>query len=209
MHIFLGRVRPLISLDCRSKPNVKHRYLEREFLSRSPNARIVLLRPSMCFMLLQTPDPLTLASALPSFKYVSHIFLPVNDCSNPNMPEGGTHWSLLLVSVLDGVAFHYDSLFPLNSSEAENATTKLSILLRRELRFQELSDSPRQENGSDCGVFVCIQMRHLLLKKLLMAGSSEKISLSMGGKHVNAAQGRKEMLKTIEEFREKANKRRS
>ncbi len=33
------------------------RYLEREFLATYQNSRIVLLRPAMSFMLLQTPDP--------------------------------------------------------------------------------------------------------------------------------------------------------
>lgn len=36
------------------------RYLEREFLSNFKNSKIVLLRPTMSFMLAQTPDPTTL-----------------------------------------------------------------------------------------------------------------------------------------------------
>ncbi|KAL9634148.1 MAG: hypothetical protein Q9164_004265 [Protoblastenia rupestris] len=184
-------------------------YLEREFLTRYKNANIVLLRPSMSFMLMQTPNPLTLLDALPNFKRTTHIFLPINDCKNVNQAEGGSHWSLLLVSVLDAVAFHYDSLQPANHTEAEHATAKLSQLLKRPLRFVDLTDSPRQENSSDCGVFVCIQMRHLLLKKLLMAQAKDKISMSMAGKTVDAVQGRKEMLRIIEGFRKEGERRRS
>ena len=163
----------------------------------------------MSFMLMQTPNPLTLLDALPNFEKTTHIFLPINDCKNVHQPEGGSHWSLLLVSVRDNVAFHYDSLNPANRSEAENATTKLSHLLRGPLRFTDLAESPRQENSSDCGVFVCIQMRHLLLKKLLMAHTRDKVSMSMAGKTVNAGQGRKEMLKIIEGFRKEGERRRS
>ena len=72
-----------------------------------------------------------------------------------------------------------------------------------------LADSPQQSNSSDCGVFVCIQMRHLLLKKLLRAHAREKVSMSMGGKSVDASQGRKEMLRVIEERRKEGEKRRS
>lgn len=163
----------------------------------------------MSFMLMQTPDPLTLKEALPNFSRTTHIFLPINDCRNPSIAEGGSHWSLLLVSVIDGVAFHYDSLNPANRTEAELAGRKISQLLGRHLQFVDLADSPQQENSSDCGVFVCIQMRHLLLRKLLMAHAKEKVSMSMGGKSVDAVQGRKEMLRIIEGFRKEGEKRRS
>ncbi|KAG8525320.1 uncharacterized protein KY384_008964 [Bacidia gigantensis] len=149
-------------------------YLEREHLAKEHTAHIVLLRPSMSFLLMQTANPDTLKTALPDFKRTTHIFLPINDCQNPNLAEGGSHWSLLLVSVLDGIAFHYDSLCPANHAEAEVATYKLSQLMRRPLKCLDLPDSPRQENSSDCGVFVCIQMRHLLLKKLLMVESEQQ-----------------------------------
>ncbi|PGG99057.1 hypothetical protein GX51_06474 [Blastomyces parvus] len=184
-------------------------YLEREFLVNYQSANIVLLRPSMSFMLLQTADPRTLRDVLPDFTKTSHIFLPINDCRNVNEAEGGTHWSLLLVSVVDGVAFHYDSLPPGNCEEALQATQKLSRLLNKQLRFINLDDSPVQENSSDCGVFVCLHMRHLLLKRLLMANSSEKISMSLGGMRVNANNGRKEIVRIIERFRKKGERRRS
>ncbi|KAH8770350.1 hypothetical protein BGZ57DRAFT_942806 [Hyaloscypha finlandica] len=184
-------------------------YLEREELRKYPSSHIVLLRPSMAFMLMQTPDPLTLKDALPNFSRTTHIFLPINDARNVSVAEGGSHWSLLLVSVIDGVAFHYDSLTPSNYNEARLATDKISTLLNRPLRFMNLEDSPQQENSSDCGVYVCIQMRHLLLKRLLSANAREKVSMSMGGKLVDASGGRKEMLKTIEGFRKEGERRRS
>ena len=160
-------------------------------------------------MLMQTADPSTLLSALPDFRRTTHIFLPINDCRNPSLAEGGSHWSLLLVSVVDRIAFHYDSLNPANRIEGEHASRKLSQLLGKELRFLDLKDSPQQKNSSDCGVFVCVQMRHLLLKKLLMANSKQKVSMTMAGKLVDATQGRKEMLRIIEERRREGERRRS
>lgn len=185
------------------------RYLEREQLTQYPSSHIVLLRPSMAFMLMQTPDPLTLIEALPSFKHTTHIFLPINDAHNPSLAESGSHWSLLLVSVIDGVAFHYDSLTPANYNEANLATQKISQLLNRPLRFVNLDDAPQQENSSDCGVFVCILMRHLLIKRLLSANAREKVSMSMGGKLVDATGGRKEIGRIIETFRKEGERRRS
>jgi sentrin-specific protease 8 len=163
----------------------------------------------MAFMLLQTPNPMSLKSVLPSFDDTTHIFLPVNDCHNVEVAEGGSHWSLLLVSIVDGVAFHYDSMCPSNLQEAKMLSNHISQLLQRPLRFVNLDDSPQQENGSDCGVFVCLLMQHLLLGRLLQAHARDKISMSMKGKFVDAAGGRKEMLRVIEMFRKEGERRRS
>ena len=163
----------------------------------------------MSFMLMQTPDPATLRDVLPDFTHTSHIFLPINDCHNVEIPEGGSHWSLLLVSLIDGLAFHYDSLFPSNRQEAGLATSKISQLLGRGLRFVDLETSPQQENSSDCGVFVCVQMRHLLLKRLLTTDLKGKVDMSLQGKNVDASSARKEILKIIEGFRREGERRRS
>ncbi|KAL4920351.1 hypothetical protein BDW62DRAFT_177315 [Aspergillus aurantiobrunneus] len=184
-------------------------YLEREFLADYKSSNIVLLRPSMSFMILQTPNPHSLRDALPNFASTTHVFLPINDCRNVSEAEGGTHWSLLLISIVDGVAFHYDSLPPGNYWEAKAATMKFGALLNRPIRFVNLEDSPIQENGSDCGVFVCLSMRHLLLKRLLKANSNEKVSMSLGGWKVDARSGRKEIARTIEVFRKEGERRRS
>ncbi|KAL4722065.1 hypothetical protein ACLX1H_010835 [Fusarium chlamydosporum] len=184
-------------------------YLERETLPRYPQARIVLLRPSMTFLLMKEPDTRSIQSALPDFSKVTHIFLPINDNRNVSVAEGGSHWSLLLVSTLDGVAFHYDSLGGANYSEANVATRKLSNILKKPLRFINLEDCPQQENGSDCGVFVCLLMRHLLVKRLLCANAREKVSMSMGGKMVDSYGGRKEMMRIIENLRKEGERRRS
>lgn len=184
-------------------------YLERHYLAEHRSSHIVLLRPSMSFMILQTPDPRSLREALPDFSRTTHVFLPINDCRNVAEAEGGTHWSLLLISIVDGIAFHYDSLPPGNVWEAQTATMKFGALLNRPIRFMNLTDSPIQENGSDCGVFVCLSMRHLLLNRLLMAKANEKVSMSLGGRKVDAHAGRKEIAKIIEGFRKEGERRRS
>jgi sentrin-specific protease 8 len=184
-------------------------YLEHEKLSEYPKANIVLLRPSMAFLLLNTKDPLSLKSALPNFEKTTHIFLPINDCRSVDIAEGGSHWSLLLVSVIDGVAFHYDSLSPSNVSEAKLVAYRISILLGKPLKFINLEDSPQQDNSSDCGVYVCLLMQHLLMSRLLRAHAQDKISMSMRGKEVDAFNGRKEMLRVIETRRKEGERRRS
>lgn len=163
----------------------------------------------MAFLLMNTKDPLSLKSALPDFQKTTHIFLPVNDCRSVDVAEGGSHWSLLLVSVIDGVAFHYDSLTPANMQEAKLVAHRISQLLGKPLKFINLDDSPQQENSSDCGVYVCLLMQHLLMSRLLRAHAQDKISMSMRGKDVDARGGRKEMLRIIEARRQEGERRRS
>lgn len=158
---------------------------------------------------MREPNVQQCRSALPNFNKTTHIFLPINDNRNVGLAEGGSHWSLLLVSIIDGVAFHYDSLSSANFGEARLATRKMSEILGRNLRFLNLEDSPQQENGSDCGVFVCILMRHLLVKRLLSANAREKVSMSMANKMIDANGGRREMLKIIESLRKEGVRRRS
>ncbi|KAH9878551.1 hypothetical protein IAQ61_001823 [Plenodomus lingam] len=184
-------------------------FLEREELTAFPKASIVLLRPSMSYMLMQTANPLTLKEVLPSFATTTHVFLPINDNMDVTQAEGGSHWSLLLVSIIDGVSFHYDSMSQSNAREARNTTMKMEQLLGKRLRFIPMDDSPQQENGSDCGVFVCVLMRHLLLKRLLRADASKKVSMSMRDAYINAKDGRKTMLKIIEERKKEGERRRS
>jgi sentrin-specific protease 8 len=185
------------------------RYLEREELTGFPKASIVLLRPSMSYMLMNSADPLTLKEVLPNFDGITHVFLPINDNVDVTQAEGGSHWSLLLVSIIDGVSFHYDSMSNSNDREARSTTIKLEHLLGRRLKYIAMTDSPQQSNGSDCGVFVCVLMKHLLLKRLLKADASRKISMSMKDAHVNARDGRKLMLRTIEDRKREGEKRRS
>jgi len=161
-------------------------------------------------MLLQTTDSLSLKSALPDFSKTTHIFLPINNATSVTVAESGSHWSLLLVSSIDGVAFHYDSLGNDNIEPAANVTTKMATLLGKRLRFIHMRDAPQQENGSDCGVFVCMVMQRLLLDRLLTKDSSDKVSMSLkSGKGMNPREGRKEMIRVIEGFRKEGERRRS
>lgn len=183
-------------------------YLEREVLPKYPQARIVLLRPSLSLLLMNEKTEAA-RRQLPDLRNITHIFLPITDVKDLSKPEGGTHWSLLLVSTIDGVAFHYDSLGSVNISEARSATIRLAVLLGIDFRFRNIEDTPQQENGNDCGVFVCVLMRFLLVKRLLNAHAREKVSMSLGGKMIDANGGRKEMLKIIESLRREGERRRS
>lgn len=179
-------------------------YLEHVELAQHENARIILLRPSISYLIACTQDLSTITSALPPLKEASHIFIPINDNPNPEVAEGGTHWSLLVVGVVDKVAFHYDSLQDTNDPQARDMTRRLEVLLGSKLRFMWLPDTPQQENTTDCGVHVCMNMQYLLLRRLLRASPHQAVEMSMAGKRQDASHGRKDMLKIIEKLRSTA-----
>jgi len=52
-------------------------------------------------------------------------------------------------------------------------------------------------------------MRHLLLKRLLQVRADEKVSMSLGGRKVDAKEGRKEMTRIIDGYRKEGERRRS
>lgn len=187
---------------------LSHRWLEREILPKYPQARICLLRPSMTYLLMSHPDPKQLRADLPDMSKVTHVFLPISDAVSRTQPDG-SHWSLLLVSKIDGVAFHYDSLGGANNMDSMRATEQLSKLIGMPLRYQAIPDCPQQQNGNDCGVFVCILMRHLLVKRLLNANAREKVSMSMSNKMIDASGARKEMTNIIQSLRKEGERRRS
>ncbi|KAL8415107.1 hypothetical protein RB594_006082 [Gaeumannomyces avenae] len=185
-------------------------YIEHEILPKYPQARIALVRPTIVALMVQSARLRDIESALPDFRNDTHIFIPVNDSINAGKrADSGSHWSLLLVSRLDGVAFHYDSMNDHNEPAARACVDRLSRVLRQPLRFYRIVDMPQQTNSSDCGVIVCILMRHLLVKKLLNANAREKVGMGLAGKQIDTIGGRKEMLRTIEQMRKEGERRRS
>lgn len=155
-------------------------------------------------MLLRTEDPFTLRKVLPPFDRSTHVFIPINDSTELDRRDGGTHWSLLVISVIDRVAFHYDSVYLGNNTQAWQVTRNFGILMNTAFRYVNMVDSPQQANASDCGVFVCLEMRHLLLDRLLQTNSKDKISMSLATHKIHASAGRKEIAKMIEHFRRRA-----
>ncbi|KAK3605849.1 hypothetical protein CHS0354_002485 [Potamilus streckersoni] len=90
------------------------------------------------------------------------IFLAVNDNQSSDK-AGGTHWSLLVYIRNIQEFRHYDSQKGSNTEEARNLAYKLQPYVHApmgRMKFLE-QDSPQQQNGYDCGVFVIATTEHL------------------------------------------------
>ncbi|KAK9452057.1 uncharacterized protein V1518DRAFT_410257 [Limtongia smithiae] len=143
-----------------------YEYLEHcEVLPAVPRTEdIVLLRPSMVFLLAQTPHPRDLRDVLPDLAHAKYIFLPINNNKDVDFAEGGSHWSLLVIDMPHRAGYYYDTLDDCNIHNGERVAHKLAELVGI-LRFELYSVlTPQQSNGSDCGVMVCMITSALLAK---------------------------------------------
>lgn len=166
--------------------------LEQRLLAPLKRAKIKLLRPVEAVLLahgsLENVD---------DYRKYTHILLPLNP-SGGDIAEEGSHWSLLVVSLADGVAFHYNSLH--GQPEIAGPITKvLAQLVNKPLRWIEIENVPQQSNSSDCGVFVCMFMEELLEHRLLAVDATHKVSMSLHGFKMNASYCRKRIKRTVED----------
>ena len=89
------------------------------------------------------------------------IFFTINDADSKTT---GNHWSLLVYHQLKNNFYHYDSASGLNCPVAQEIAKKIAESLGiAEPNFIEI-ETPRQGNGSDCGVYA-IAIAELLSKR--------------------------------------------
>jgi Ulp1 family protease len=87
----------------------------------------------------------------------SYIFMPLNNNKiiEKTLNDQGSHWSLLIINLNDSILTHYDSLSGgANQTEAKLFFQKYKSYFRLD-KFIEADNYPRQNNSSDCGIFVC------------------------------------------------------
>jgi hypothetical protein len=131
------------------------------------------------------------------------VFLPISD-GKMTGSQDTSHWSLLIVSIVDGLALHYDSRNGANNEKALLCVRQLEIILHKTFEFDCLRVTPKEEHVVDSGIIVCVIMRHLLVKRLLAGNLREKVSMSMSDRAVDTIAARKEMISIMNELRKEA-----
>lgn len=143
---------------------------------------------------------------IPYINEASHIFLPINDGSGAHQ-DGGSHWSLLVISTHDRRAFHYDSSGSMLAHHARRLCRVISGWFGYDITFRDLPETPQQTDGSACGVFICWAMKHLLVRRLLAVESDHVVDMSLGAKNVNLKEVRMEMRELVFNLRRNACRR--
>lgn len=113
------------------------------------------------------------------------VLIPVNNNTDADMPNGGSHWSLLVfrrqIKGDGGCRFeHYDSCTGANNSLARNIAGKLVHTLapksKGTIRVVHMR-TPQQVNGFDCGMYVLAI--GAILCKAFDAGNKSSVSLDL------------------------------
>ncbi|XP_057748679.1 NEDD8-specific protease 1 [Arachis stenosperma] len=126
-----------------------------------PSQDTLLVPPSIAFWIMKCP----VAEALKDFIEPLHlsdkelVIFPVNDNEDVGKAEGGSHWSLLAYYRRANKFVHHDSCRGMNSAPAKQLYRAVGGYMGQcgsasEPSFLEWTDSPQQENGYDCGLYV-------------------------------------------------------
>lgn len=132
------------------------------YLSLShPSQDILLVPPSIAFWIMKCP----VIEALKDFLEPLHlsdkalILFPINDNDDVNIAEGGSHWSVLAYYRHANLFVHHDSCRSMNTAPAKQLYKAVVGYMgfsgsASEASFMECTDSPKQVNGHDCGLYV-------------------------------------------------------
>jgi Ulp1 family protease len=98
------------------------------------------------------------------------VFIPLND--SDSFSHTSSHWSLLLLHVSSGKLYHFDSSGRHNQRAAESTCAKIYKLLGRVREHPNIPimhlilNTPKQNNGNDCGVYVVLQLEAIVFRIL-------------------------------------------
>lgn len=137
-------------------------HLSSVFGCNDDDADLLLLPPSIPYLLSNLPDPDSVAIVAEPIRLASRrlVLLPVNDNPDASLAEGGSHWTLLVLDATAGASrprfVHHDSLGVVNVPAARCLAAALRPLLPDADNGVPLVEgpTPMQVNGHDCGVYV-------------------------------------------------------
>ncbi|CAI0545381.1 unnamed protein product [Linum tenue] len=132
--------------------------------SSFPSEDVLLVPPSITFWISNCPDADSLSEFAQPLKLPERkiVLFPVNDNDDVEVAEGGSHWSLLAYHSGRNVFVHHDSLGGMNKRPARRLYSVLAKLMGKDAaaaEYREHADSPLQQNGYDCGLFVIATAR--------------------------------------------------
>lgn len=123
-----------------------------------PCEDILLAPPGIAFWISNCPDTDNLKDFLQPLNLSSKklVILPVNDNDDVTVPEGGSHWSLLVFERTANVFVHHDSSGGSNSRHAKRLYKAIVGYMGTgdTCRYLSWDRSPQQVNGYDCGLYV-------------------------------------------------------
>jgi len=127
---------------------------ESQFTKNNQNLFVFVTPPVV--QLLKMSDDLFAEQLLQSIDFCKKEFLilPINNNKQVTI-FGGTHWSLLILSIQEKILYHFDSSLLANDRTAKEIQKKFEIFFHENIQLIN-SHCPQQQNGSDCGLYVIV-----------------------------------------------------
>lgn len=128
------------------------------------------------------------------------ILLPVNNSTDANTANSGSHWSLLVISTADEQYLHFDSANGVNKLPARLLAQKMQRLLDLDKQAElTAADFARQTNGYDCGMYA-IGAADIICREKKRCSSWAEVSIVLKNELSpgKVSQLRKDLLRLIE-----------
>lgn len=132
--------------------------------SRFPSEDVLLLSPSITFWIKECRDTSMLKDFMEPLRLSQRklIIFPINDNSDVDLAEGGSHWSLLAFDRASNGFVHHDSSSGcINNKDARHVYEAVLPFTESGMgtTYVDYLGTPEQENGYDCGVYVLSMAR--------------------------------------------------
>ena len=95
------------------------------------------------------------------------VIYTINNNSDPEKGDGGTHWSLLIYRKKDNKYIYFDSVKEVNLRHAKELITNLAVDnesfgMNGDLPTYKVAKCKQQNNSFDCGIFVMVYMSAII-----------------------------------------------
>ncbi len=176
--LYMDDISCLFTDDDWLNDSVIHFYLEylRYYKFHEHTEEIEVISPAVVQCLKISSSLRVLANMVAPLKLPNKkvVVLPINNASRQSPCNGGTHWSILLLTSVDGHFYHFDSVGT-NRGSAKTVAGKL----QRQLCFSNPRlmhlGSATQDNSWDCGLFALMNAERAI-QHLLQGGEGSTLT---------------------------------
>ena len=131
--------------------------------------RIKIIGPAMTYLLQKEDSKSTIKQHKKELNLNNHewVIYTINNNSDPEKGDGGTHWSLLIYRKKDNKYIYFDSVKEVNLRHVKELITNLAVDnesfgMNGDLPTYKVAKCKQQNNSFDCGIFVMVYMSAII-----------------------------------------------
>lgn len=136
---------------------------------------VLFLGPSVTLAIrFSTPETALECLDLTSYNKSKYIFLCVSDCNDATEDDKGTHWSLLFLIKDTNMAYHIDSMQPMNEVSAKLIAMNLGIVKENVIEMSCI----QQQKSFECGIHVLANTIYIAHHYCSTINTNNKVSFN-------------------------------